>query len=74
MPLDRTFAELTEEDFLSVARQAASRPEVPSEVLVSLATPDILVVEPRCLPRAWKAMTFVVGGRELRVVIGSERD
>ena len=73
------FATLTKNDFNIIANSAAesvANGKCKEIVLVNCSTPDIMILDPVCLPREYKHLTFELmvndESKEFKIYIGND--
>jgi hypothetical protein len=67
-----TFDKLEDADFMRIARSWAAKGKSAEKILVNLSLPDVIIVDPVCLPRSYKFMEFEIGDDAVLVCIGND--
>ena len=66
------FDKLEDADFVRIARSWAANGKPAEKILVNLSSPDVIMVDPVCLPREYKFMEFEIGDDTVLVCIGND--
>ena len=66
------FDKLEDADFMRIARSWATNGKPAEKILVNLSSPDVIMVDPVCLPREYKSMEFEIGDDTVLVCIGND--